>query len=77
MTQSFESLSQAVTITAPVGEAICETINAFREANDIGGDAPDKTKIVESDLMNLVNIIQVLLQSGDEIFDQDDGEHDA
>ncbi len=71
LTQSFESLNQSVVVSAPIGEAICETINSFREANGIAGDAPDKTKITQDDLMNLVNIIQVLLQSGDEIFDEE------
>ncbi len=71
LNQSFESLNQSVVISAPVGEAICEQINGFREANDIGGDAPDKTKITEADLLNLVNIIQVLLQHGDEDFDDE------
>lgn len=74
LTQSFESFNQAVIITAPVGEAICDQINWFREANGIQGDAPDKTKITETDIMNLVNIIEVILQDGANDLDDEDGE---
>ena len=38
----------------------------LRKLHQIGGDAPDKTRITEADLMNLCNIIEVILQSGDE-----------
>jgi hypothetical protein len=75
LAQSFGSFNQSVVISAPVGEAICDQINWFRDANDIGGDIPDKTKITEADILNLCNIIEVILQNGDEEFDDDeDGE---
>lgn len=63
LTQSFESFNQTVVLSAPAAEIIADMINDFREINDIPGDTCDKTRIVEADLMNLVNIIHVLLEN--------------
>jgi hypothetical protein len=71
LTQSFDSFSQQVVIGAACAEAIAETINDFRDANEIPGDLADKTKISETDIMNLVNIIYVLLDNEDKSFDTD------
>jgi hypothetical protein len=73
LTQSFDSFNQSVVLSAGASEVIADTINDFREANDIPGDTCDKTKITEMDIMNLVNICHALLESGSDDFD-DDGE---
>ena len=64
LTQSFDTFSQSVILSANSSEIIADTINSFRDANEITGDVCDKTKIVESDIMNLVNICHVLLEEG-------------
>lgn len=71
LTQSFESFNQSVVLSAAASEIIGDTINQFREANDLAGDLCDKTKITESDLLNLVNICHVLLESGPDDFGED------
>ncbi len=69
LTQSFQSFSQSVVISAAASEIIGDTINQFREANDVDEDLVDKTKITEADLLNLVNICHVLLESEPDDFD--------
>jgi len=64
LTQSFDTFNQSVILSANSSEIIADTINSFRDANEITGDVCDKTKIVESDIMNLVNICHVLLEEG-------------
>lgn len=63
LTQPFDSFNQSVIISASAAEIISDTINDFRDVNDIPGDLCDKTKIVEADIMNLINIVHVLLDS--------------
>lgn len=63
LTQSFDSFNQTVVLSAAASEIIGDIINEFRSANEISGDVCDKTKISESDIMNLVNICQVLLET--------------
>jgi hypothetical protein len=63
LTQSFDSYNQNVQITASTAEIVAETINAFREANNISGDICDKTKITEKDIVNLLNICHALSES--------------
>ncbi len=75
LTQSFDSFNQTVVLSAAASEIIADTINDFREANDIPGDTCDKTKIMEADIMNLINICHALLESGvDDFEDEDDDE---
>lgn len=73
LTQSFDSFSQTVHLSAPAAEMIADIINDFRDINDIPGDMCDKTKIIEADLVNLVNIIHVLLEN-EEIIEEDEEE---
>jgi hypothetical protein len=62
LTQSFDTFNQSVILSANSSEIIADTINSFRDANEISGDVCDKTKIVEADIMNLVNICHALLE---------------
>ncbi len=71
LVQSFHTFTQSVTISAASAEIIGDTINMFRDANDINGDVCDKMKITESDILNLVNICHVLLESEPIDFDED------
>lgn len=74
LTQSFDSFNQSVVLSASASESIAETINDFRDANDIPGDTCDKTKITEADIVNLVNIIYALIETGaDELEDEEEG----
>lgn len=73
LTQSFDSFNQTVVLSAAASEILADTINWFREENEIEADLVDKTKLTEHDIMNLVNICHVLLDDGDEI-DEDDEE---
>lgn len=72
LTQSFDSFNQNVVISANAAELIADMINDFRDINEIPGDMCDKTKIIEADLMNLVNIIHVLLESDEAPIDEDE-----
>lgn len=74
LTQSFDSFNQSVVLSAAASEIIADTINDFRDANDIPGDTCDKTKIMEADIMNLINICHALLESGADDFDDEDDE---
>lgn len=76
LTQSFDSFNQQVVISAACANAISETINDFREANNIPGDLCDKTKITEADIMNLVNIVYVLLDDEEEFQEKENGFND-
>lgn len=62
LTQSFDTFNQSVVLSAASSEIIADTINSFRDANEISGDICDKTRINESDILNLVNICHVLLE---------------
>lgn len=77
LTQSFDSFNQSVVLSAGASEVIADTINDFRDANDIPGDTCDKTKITEADIMNLINICHALLESGADDFDNDEDEEMA
>lgn len=61
LTQPFDSFNQTVVLSAAASEILADTINSFRDANEISGDICDKTKISEDDILNLVNICHVLL----------------
>jgi hypothetical protein len=74
LTQSFDSFNQQIVIGAACAEAISETINDFRDANEIPGDLSDKTKITEADIMNLINIIYVLLDNEDQMLSEEEPE---
>lgn len=63
MTQPFDSFSQSVVLSAGLCELLADTINSFREANEISADLCDKTKIGEADISNLISICHVLLDS--------------
>lgn len=62
LTQSFETFNQSVILNATSSEIIADTINSFRHANEISGDTCDKTKISETDILNLVNICHLFLE---------------
>lgn len=62
LTQSFDTFNQTVVLSASSSEIIADTINSFRDANEISGDVCDKTRISEADILNLVNICHVLLE---------------
>ncbi len=72
LTQSFDTFNQTVVLSAAASEVIGDTINQFREVNDIPGDTCDKTKITEADIMNLINILHVLIESDLDDEDEDD-----
>lgn len=76
LTQPFDSFSQTVVLSASASEVIADTINSFRDANDITGDLCDKTKIKEEDVMNLINILHSLLEDDlpPEAFEDDNEE---
>lgn len=78
LTQPFDSFSQTLVLSAAASEILAETINSFRDANEIEADICDKTKITEEDLINLVNICHVLLDGSDMIdgFDEEEDEED-
>lgn len=63
LVQSLHSFHQNLSISAATAEIIADTINSFREANEIDGDTCDKTKITESDILNLVNISHIMAES--------------
>lgn len=63
LTQPFDSFNQSITLSAGAAELIADTINSFRDANEISGDICDKTKISEPDIMNIINICHVLLDT--------------
>jgi hypothetical protein len=72
LTQPFDSFSQSIILGASTSEILADTINSFRDANDIDADVCDKTKISEHDILNLLNICHALLDSDMDIFDDDD-----
>lgn len=75
LTQSLTAFNQNVTITAATAEMISDTINSFREANEISGDISDKTKITEADIINLVNISHIMAETPlDDEESEDDNE---
>lgn len=78
LTQSLTAFNQNVTITAATAEMISDTINSFREANEISGDISDKTKITEADIINLVNISHIMAETplDDEEFEDDNEDGD-
>lgn len=76
LTQSFDSFSQSLILSAASADVIADLINEFRDANEIPGDLCDKTRITEADIMNLVNICHVLLESEAEDFGLVDEEDD-
>ncbi len=77
LTQSFDSFNQSVVLSAAASEIIADTINDFRDANDIPGDTCDKTKITEADIMNLINICHALLESGADFDDEDEEDNEV
>lgn len=76
LTQPFDSFSQTMVLSAAASEIIAETINSFRDANEIEADICDKTKISEADIINLVNICHVLLDGSDIVSDFEDEDDD-
>lgn len=60
LTRDLNSFHQSVVLSPNTIEYIANTINSFREANSIIGNACDKTKITETDILGLVSICHSL-----------------
>jgi len=62
LTQSFGSFTQQVTLSPHCAEWLANTLNQFREANEMDGDECDKTRITEKDIVNLLEILHTILE---------------
>lgn len=74
LSQNLGSFTQQVTLSPGAAEAIAETVNPFRIANEEAEwmQVCDKTNINELDVLNLINIIHFLLDN-----EQDDAEFES